>query len=55
MQTSGGNQMGGAPHHMNSNVPVINPVKPVGSAGELRFDEIILESNEVDLADLQAS
>lgn len=43
--------MGGAPHHMSSKAAASqNPVKPV--TGELRFDEIILESNEVDLAEL---
>ena len=54
MQTSGGNMMGGAPHHISSNTPgVIAP--SVGADGLLKFDEIVLESNEIDLAELQAT
>ena len=41
MQTSGGNMMGGAPHHISSNTPgVIAP--SVGADGLLKFDEIVL-------------
>ena len=47
MQTSGGNMMGGAPHHISSNTPgVIAP--SVGADGLLKFDEIVLESNEIE-------
>jgi len=44
--------MGGAPHHMmDSTNGAARPVKN-GDPNELKFDEIVLESNEVDLAQL---
>ena len=53
MQTSGG-AMGGAPHHMaeppNSKQRAVTQTD--NSADNLKFDEIVLESNEIDLADL---
>ena len=54
MQTSGGlhDMMGGAPHHISAQrikQPTFN------EDGLLKFDEIVLESNEIDLAELQAA
>ena len=55
MQTSVPQAFGGDPHHQamdsadqGSRMQNIDP-------GSLKFDEIVLESNEVDLAELQQS
>ena len=53
MQTSGGMMMGGAPMH--SEIPQRIVPQATGSAADLKFDEIVLESNEIDLAELQAA
>ena len=49
--------MGGAPHHMAD--PPSSKQRQVAQADNsvenLKFDEIVLESNEIDLADLQAA
>ena len=41
--------MGGAPHHMMEGD---NMGADDGDPNQLKFDEIVLESNEVDLAEL---
>ena len=51
MQTSAP-VMGGAPHH-EMDAPDMRPIDT--DPNNLKFDEIVLESNEVDLAELQAS
>ena len=52
MQTSGGNMMGGAFSMGNQPAP-IKQMKPIAvDPSELKFDEIVLESNEVDLAEV---